>query len=633
MPTAKSSTSGPDPHDVARDRAWSASGSSSKAADCPTSTKLTLTWDAKPLDRTTVTTSRDGTFQHAPAHPARRAGQARHRRGPAGLHGPDGRDRSPAPTATDANADGSIDPIASTSFTWSRSRPAAAPDPTPEPTPVQDPGAGGGPGRDASPDARPRHPRPDPRSDTGTHAGGDPGRDTRPDPGRHAGLRRPSPHRSRLRSRRRSRRRSRPRSRPRPDPGRDSGPDAGADSGPDPVADAGPDADRHTRPDPVPTPVATPVPTPVATPVPTPVPPAPPAAGPMYGSALAMDSKNNYQVGWTVNQKVSHRFRAGTSSTLTSIAINQRGGSGYSGGNGGTMKVTIQTDNAGKPSGTVLASVSWAPGNPSAGWENRATYTFPSPASLTKGQMYHVVFTNTDPSPSTNYISVNEGYQFTATTPRQPGFSDDFAVMYDRGAGWVVLPERHPGHGSRVCQRLPRRQRVLRRRRRLLLDHLRLDPDGPRAVHRYSGTDRTVTSATVRVKRISGSSPLTVRLESSSGSVLGTGTTAASQIPTSTIPVPVNSNSWDEASLAGGRWVTVTFPAPVVLSAGATYNLRMSTASDTTYVAVPIREEDATTPVWGARAFRDGSAQETTDGSTWHQVYDWAPLDEQFYLR
>ena len=35
--------------------------------------------------------------------------------------------------------------------------------------------------------------------------------------------------------------------------------------------------------------------------------------------------------------------------------------------------------------------------------------------------MYHVVFTNTDPSPSTNYISVNEGYQFTGHDPAPAG--------------------------------------------------------------------------------------------------------------------------------------------------------------------------------------------------------------------
>jgi len=31
--------------------------------------------------------------------------------------------------------------------------------------------------------------------------------------------------------------------------------------------------------------------------------------------------------------------------------------------------------------------------------------------------------------------------------------------------------------------------------------------------------------------------------------------------------------------------------------------------------------------------FSDARLEETTDGSTWHQVYEYAPLDEQFYLR
>jgi hypothetical protein len=357
---------------------------------------------------------------------------------------------------------------------------------------------------------------------------------------------------------------------------------------------------------------------------------APPLKG-IYGSAFAMDSKDNYQVGWTVNQKVAHRFRAGTSSNLNAIAINQRGGPGYSGGNGGVMKVTVQTDSGGKPSGTILASLTITPGNPSGDWEVHSTYTFASPARLTAGVLYHIVFSNTDASPTANYISVNEAYVYAPSSPRQPGFSDDFAVMYDRGPGWTVTPNDTPVmdliyangyHDGNAYSSV-------------VADYYSIISGNQMVRERFTipGTDRVFNSATVRVKRISGSSPLTIRLETSSGTLVATGVTGASQIPLSTVPTPSTGNHWDDASLAGGRWVSVTFPNTVVLTAGTTYNLRVSTSSDTKYAAVPLRVEDDTSPAWASPAFRDGSAQRTSDGSAWAAVYAYARLDLQFYFR
>ena len=352
----------------------------------------------------------------------------------------------------------------------------------------------------------------------------------------------------------------------------------------------------------------------------------------IYGSAFAMDSKNNYQVGWTANQMVSYRFRAGTSSALTSIAINQRGGPGYSGGNGGILRVTVQTDSGGKPSGTILASLTFSPGNPSGNWEQQEPHRFSAPATLASGHLYHVVFSNVDTEPATNYISVNDSFQYLATTPRQPGFSDDFAVLNNRGAGWAVLPNDTPavdlgyanGHhdGNAYAAIVADYYSIISGTLKMSRERFTV------------GTgDRLVRSATVRVKRISGAGALTVRLETSGGTVLGSGTVGASKIPLSTLPTPVSGNHWDEASLAGGRWVTVTFADPIVLKGGSTYNLLMSTVSGTTYAGVPLREQDGTSPHWASRAFRDGWAQATTDGASWHDVYEYAPLDFQFYLQ
>jgi hypothetical protein len=144
--------------------------------------------------------------------------------------------------------------------------------------------------------------------------------------------------------------------------------------------------------------------------------------------------------------------------------------------------------------------------------------------------------------------------------------------------------------------------------------------------------DRSVTSATVRVKRVEGTNPLTITLATSGGDVLASGTVTASAIPLSTVPEQISESQWDEESLAGGRWVTITFPA-LILRQGSTYDLQLSTAPDTTYVAVPLRELDDADPPWGSRAFRDGLAQRTVDGATWADVYEYGQLDLQFSLR
>ena len=344
-----------------------------------------------------------------------------------------------------------------------------------------------------------------------------------------------------------------------------------------------------------------------------------------YGSAIAMDTKNNYQVGWTNHAKVSYRFRAGTTSALSAVAVNQRGGAGYSGGNGGTIKVTVQTDKAGLPSGTVLASFTFAPGNPRGTWENQRAYTFPSPAALTSGKLYHVVFENVNRSLVTNYVSLNEGYTYDATVPRQPAFSDDFAVLHDNGSGWTVLTNDTPvidltyadGHhdGNAYFGIVADYYVVISGASHMARERFTV-----------SGGDRTVRSVAVRYKRIHGADPLTIRIQTPAGDLIAFGTVGASGIKQSPLPT-------SEASLAGSRWMTVRFTSPIVLANGETYDLLLSTGVNTEYVAIPIREQDATNPHWASRAFRDGSAQRTRDGQTWRDVYARAPLDLQFYFQ
>lgn len=356
---------------------------------------------------------------------------------------------------------------------------------------------------------------------------------------------------------------------------------------------------------------------------------------PVYGTGLEIDSKDNFQVGWTSKARVDYRFRS-SGGLVKSIAVNLRGGSGYSGGNGGQIKAAIQADVNGQPSGTDLASVTWSPGNPAGGWEDKGAHAFTSSPVLTAGSVYHIVFSNTSATQTTDYVSLNTTTVLSggSTNPLQAGFTDDFAFFYNTGSGWTRNVSQHSPNITPVMDLMyVNGTHDGNAYFQATVDYYAL-VNGVNEIREtmMPKVSRQVASAYVRLKRISGTSPITFTFERSDGTVLASGVVSGSQIPASTYPAPTSGGHWDEASLSGGRWVGFTFPA-VTLAAGSTYDLRLQTASDTTYLAMPIREvSNEVSPTWGSRAFRDGEAQKTS-GTTWAPFYEFAPHDLQFYLR
>jgi hypothetical protein len=251
----------------------------------------------------------------------------------------------------------------------------------------------------------------------------------------------------------------------------------------------------------------------------------------------------------------------------------------------------------------VLAATTYRPGSV---LENGGLprIAFASPAQLIAGQLYHVVFRNVDANPAVNYISVDGLFTFGDPSPWQPrtsnanwanliyyrgAWSDDrgagqgvitpvMALYYSNGAVggqgymevWVGMPKTISG-ASKV-----------------------------REAFTVSGPSRTVSAASVRVHRISGSSPLTVRLETAAGALVAEGTVPADQISTGSL----------------GDWGTAPFGMTATLSAGGAYHLLVEAPADTEYSAFVIREGAK----WGfpaATYFADGTAQYTT-GSGWY---------------
>jgi hypothetical protein len=350
-----------------------------------------------------------------------------------------------------------------------------------------------------------------------------------------------------------------------------------------------------------------------------------PITGSLYGPGIGADGLANTQVGgtncWCPNRASAYRFRAGQSSTLVSVRIFVS--RNVVGGTKGSLEVSVQSDRGGVPSGTVLASTAI---RSASGLPLFPEIAFADPATLTAGQLYHLVFRNTDPAPTVNYVSINGLYIAAAiSTPRQPRYDDgDWAQLMNDGRGWLLRPEYTPILALAYANGV-----------REGVGYMEVWADTPKTISgtarareafTVSGGDRTASSVSVRLRRTSGSSPLTVRLERADGTLVGQGS-----IPASSVPIGTPGNGGGSAT-----WVTATFAAPARLQDGTAYRLVLSAPSDTAYSVFVIRQGSA----YGfpaASYFADGHAQ-YDPGSGW-VAFDpgWrGPLDEgdlQLYLR
>jgi Lamin Tail Domain len=339
----------------------------------------------------------------------------------------------------------------------------------------------------------------------------------------------------------------------------------------------------------------------------------------IYGAGMGYDTKANLWIGGPDGQKVAIRFKATTTSALNSVRFVQRGGAGYSLGTGGTMTLSVRADDGtGHPSATSLAQRSYTPGNPGGHWEKYDPVTFSSPATLTAGKIYYIVFTNASTS---NYISVNSVYVYNApASPRQPMFSDsEYGLMYTSGS-WGALARGYTpvvdlayangvhGGSSYVGALIDR--------------YATISGASKMARERFtvSGGNKTVSSASIRLRRSSGTSPVVVTLETAAGSLI-----EAVSIPAASIPI-----SAPGGDNGGAVWATANFISSHVLTNGTGYNLRISTASGTTYTMFPILAG----PADGLNSwfFPDGKGWLTTNGTDWTLIYDWKHADLQFYF-
>jgi len=320
-----------------------------------------------------------------------------------------------------------------------------------------------------------------------------------------------------------------------------------------------------------------------------------------YGSGFSADSLANTQVGGPNLNAVDYRFQSKHAAALESIRVFFIWSEikfGYQAGEGGTVQVELLADDnsaAHLPTGPALATLTY--GNIIATGNYYPSLVFPHPAVLAGGALYHLVFTNVDPTPVTNYVSLDAIYTNAQTAPMQGCIPDaDWAELVKSGLGAWKLREGftptleltfadggHQGNGyveiwSTAPETVSGNASV-------------------RETFKVSGPSRTFTRVEVRLRRVAGASPLTVALEEADGTVLEAGTIPAAEFLT-TAPA----------------WVTLTFPQSRVLASGVGYNLVLTSPADTQYQAYPMRkgaDKGFTSATW----FPDGHAQFTATGA------------------
>ena len=126
-----------------------------------------------------------------------------------------------------------------------------------------------------------------------------------------------------------------------------------------------------------------------------------------FGSGLNADALSNSEIGSASQNTCSYGFRRTHTGALASVRIYvvwSANHPGYSGGTWGALLVQLQTDDGSDnhhPSGQTLASVLHTDPMHKGSFP---VLTFSFPARIQQGEIYHLVITNPDPDPVTNYV-------------------------------------------------------------------------------------------------------------------------------------------------------------------------------------------------------------------------------------
>lgn len=349
---------------------------------------------------------------------------------------------------------------------------------------------------------------------------------------------------------------------------------------------------------------------------------APPNA--YYGSGVSGDTLANLVVGGPSENQLDFRFRSHHTGSLIGLRKTLKWNSplrtGYSGGTGGRLRFELYADDGSPdhhPTGKPLASVDYL--DPVGAGETYPLLHFPDPPALASSKLYHLLVRNTDPAPAVNYVSTNEIATCSALVPAQPTLYDgDWAVAYKGdGEDWTLRSGYLPSLELRFSDGYVQGKGIIGAW--YFAPEVISGARSVREVFTVSGSDRTVDAVYVRLKRVYGTGPLTLRLEDDAGMLI-----AAVTVPYTSTP-------------KAHHWVGGLLPNPCVLARGATYHLALRAPADSRYEAFPIQDGTVAAGFDARTAFSDGQAQ-YDPGSGWtgwtpYTTTPYADGDLQFYFR
>ncbi len=305
-----------------------------------------------------------------------------------------------------------------------------------------------------------------------------------------------------------------------------------------------------------------------------------------YNATVAADSLANTRIGGPYATVLAYRFRSRWTGTVQGVrfyvVLNSDGRAGYSGGSGGTLRVALAPDSAGRrhvPARRSLAGATFHPPTRDA-WP---LVSFRKPARVVAGRSYYVVFTNLDPDPRRNYVSVN-ALVSRGRRDAGPRVPNGLAVLLSAAPDGGRTPGRWETRAERRGDRYAPILEVVggRADQHLGVGYMEVwvnnpKPIGGRAMVREliaPTADVAVTGAWLRVRRREGTTaPLELRIERASGGVLGAGTVPARAVPT-----------------GHAGWVRVRFGQPVPLERGAQLALTAASTAGSAYEAFAIRK-------------------------------------------
>jgi hypothetical protein len=344
-----------------------------------------------------------------------------------------------------------------------------------------------------------------------------------------------------------------------------------------------------------------------------------PGTASRMGSLVQADALGNTIIGGPDRSALTFRYRATWTGAVAAVRVyvikNVNGRTGYSLGNGGVMRVTLQADSGRSPHvpvGRHLATATFRPAD-------RGVFPlvrFPKPAHVVAGRLYHVVFSNVGSDPERNYVSINALYS-ASRLGRGPAVPDGLAVL-----------EGDPT-GSGQTRWAPRRSRPHEYYLPILdvvgarsgqhdgLGYMEVwDPKpiggsaGVRQLLHMGGKATRVDGAWLRVRRRAGDSPLDLRLVGSDNHAI-----ASASLPPGSVP----------SSNAG--WVHVRFAAPVTLEPDSTFAFTASSAKAGAYEAFPIRK--GSDYGFDHGTFFDGGYAQFNAGSGWVGWDQWGGHDRR----